>query len=403
MYMKIPRKWGLGIILAILVGLGVAACGAPAQPETVTKVETVVVKETVEVEKEVVKEVVQTVEVIKEVAVVATPEPVETPKVALIVSGQAQDQSWNQFMYNDAQALADRGEIELSVAEDVTPADFERVAADYADQGYDLIVGHTSDYLEPAIKVATEYPDIDFAITGATDFLPNLAGLNNWGHQTSALAGALAAMMTETGKVGIVGGFASPTQFVYHEGFKFGVYMVNRDNLEADPNAEQVECLETFTGTWFDSAIGYEAGIAQMDQGADWIYISLSGPGFGVIQAAQETGKAKVIGTFVDMNEFAPDVVVTSVERHADLPLQAILADIRNGTFTGKDYSFDHTNGGTALSPLHNWEDKIPDEVKERLADYEKKIVSGQGAYRVPFVTAKLGGETGCTVQSPSG
>jgi basic membrane protein A len=375
----------------VLVGLVMVACGGPtATPETVVK--------QVEVTKEVKVVVTQEVEV--ERVVTPTSVPIKRPRVAVIFSGKAEDQSWNQFMYNDVQALADEGKIEISIAEDVSPADFERVATDYADQGYDLIVGHTSDYVEPAIKVATAYPDIHFAITGATDFLPNLAGLNNWGHQTSALAGALAAMMTKTGVVGIVGGFASPTQFVYHEGFKFGVYMVNRDSLEADSNARQVKCLETFTGTWFDAALGYEAGIAQMDQGADWIYITLSGPGFGVIQAAQETGKAKVIGSFVDMNEFAPEVVVTSVERHAARPLLAILTDIQNGTFTGKDYSFDHTNGGTALSPFHNFDDQIPDDVKARLADYEQKIVSGVGRYRVPFVTAKLGGETGCEVST---
>lgn len=405
MFRKMSFSWRSGIPIILLLSLILAACTSTAEPETiieqvevtrvVTEVVTQVVTEVVEVEGE-------AVEVTRVVEVEVEPEaPVlETPKVAVLFSGAAQDQSWNQFMFNDAQILADAGEIELSIAEDVSTADFERVATDFAEEDFDLIVGHTSDYVEPAIKVATAFPDVNFAVTGATDFLPNLAGLNNWGHQTSALAGALAAMMSESGTVGIIGGFASPTQFVYHEGFKFGVYLVNRDNLEADPDAEQVGCLETFTGTWFDAALGYEAGIAQMDQGADWIYITLSGPGFGVIQAAEETRESKVIGSFVDMNEFAPDVVVTSVERRADAPFTAILDDIKNGTFTGKDYFFDHTNGGTALSPFHNFEDQIPDDVKARLDDLEQKIVSGQGRYRVPFVTAKLGGETACTVET---
>lgn len=397
MFRRAERKRWLAISLLATASFIVAACGGAATPEVV--VQEVEVTREVDVVQEVQVEVTREVQV--EVEVLPTEAPVVTPRVAVIFSGAAEDQSWNQFMYNDALILQDEGKIELAIAEDVTTADFERVAADFAEQGYDLIIGHTSDYVEPAIKVATDFPDTNFAITGATDFLPNLAGLNNWGHQTSALAGALAAMMTETGTVGIVGGFASPTQFVYHEGFKFGVYIVNRDNLAADPDSRQVNCLETFTGTWWDAALGYEAGIAQMDQGADWIYITLSGPGFGVIQASEETGGAKVIGSFVDMNEFAPDVVVTSVERHAKVPFEAILADIQNGTFTGKDYFFDHTNGGTSLSPFHNWEGQIPADVQERLADYEDKIVSGVGKYRVPFVTAKLGGETGCT--APTG
>lgn len=385
MFERVSRKWLRVTSFMVLGGLLVGACATAAEPETIIQ------------EIEVTREV--EVEVIKEVEVEALPPVAETPRVAVIFSGAAQDQSWNQFMYNDAVALDEAGDIELAFADEVTTADFERVATDFAEQGYDLIIGHTSDYVEPAIKVATAFPDVRFAITGATDYLPNLAGFNNWTHQTAALAGALAAMMTETGTVGIVGGFASPTQFVAHEGFKFGVYVINRDNLAADPDTRQVECLETFTGTWWDAALGYEAGISQMDQGADWIYITLSGPGFGVIQASQEAENgAKVIGSFVDMNPFAPDVVVTSVERLAAVPFKAMLADIAAGTFTGKDYFFDQTNGGTRLSPFNNWEDKIPQDVKDRLADIENKIVSGVGAYRVPFVTAKLGGETGCTL-----
>lgn len=393
------RKWWLGFTFVTLAGFVLAACAPAPTPETI--IQEVVVTQIVEIEGEqvVVTQVVEVevevpveVEVEVEVVVTATAAPIETPRVALIMSGQREDQSWNQFMADSVQRLVDGGVIEASFAEDIAPADFERVAADYAEQGYDLIVAHTSDYTEAAIKVATDYPEVNFAVTGGTQYLPNMAGLNNWTHGASAVAGYLAANLTESNTVGIIGAFAFPTQFVAHEGFKYGVF---RANGELDEGVEQVSCLETFTNTWFDTALGFEAAIAQMDQGADYIYITTSGAGFGVIQAAQETGNAKVIGSFTDMNPFAEDVVITSVERLADAPLEAILFDIRSGRFTGKDYAFNLANGGTALSPYHGFESEIPADVQEKVATFQQNVIDGR--IRVPFVTAKLGGETGCT------
>ncbi len=388
------HKPGLRLMLLAMLALIVGAC-APASPQVV--VQTVEVKSTVEVQ------VTSQVEVTKQVEVVvtATPAPKKIPRVAIIFSGKAQDQSFNQFMYDDANQMAAAGEIEVSFAEDVAVADFERVAGDFANQGYDLIVGHTSDYADAGKKVAALYPETHFAITSSISFLPNLAGVNTWTHQSSAVAGYLAAQLSKTKVVGIVGAFAFPTQFVAHEGFKFGVFKANQEFLQADRNAQQVSCLETFTNSWTDTALGYEAAQAQMDQGADFIYITASGAGVGVIQAAQETKKALVIGAFTDLNPFAPDVVITSVERNAKAPLEALLADINNGTFVGKDYGFDLTNGGTSLAPYHDFDSKIPQDIKDKVTAFQNKIINGVGAFRVPFVTAKLGGETGCLAPVP--
>jgi basic membrane lipoprotein Med (substrate-binding protein (PBP1-ABC) superfamily) len=179
------RKWWSGLALIVAAALVLAACAPAATPTPQ------VIRETVEVEVPV--EVTKQVEVVVEVT--PTPEPVKIPRVAIIFSGKSQDQSFNQFMYDDAQKLADEGKMEVSFAEDVTPADFERVAGDYASQGYDLVIGHTSDFSEASLKVAAAYPDVNFAVTGGTTFLPNLAGLNTWTHQASAVAGYLAAKL----------------------------------------------------------------------------------------------------------------------------------------------------------------------------------------------------------------
>jgi basic membrane lipoprotein Med (substrate-binding protein (PBP1-ABC) superfamily) len=107
------KSW-IGLTLLVTIGLIVTACGPAPTPQ--------VIRETVEVPVEVEVQVTQEVEV--ETIVTATPAPAEIPQVAIIFSGKAQDQSFNQFMFEDAQALADQGLLEVSFAEDVTPADF---------------------------------------------------------------------------------------------------------------------------------------------------------------------------------------------------------------------------------------------------------------------------------------
>jgi basic membrane protein A len=324
-----------------------------------------------------------------------TPELTQVPKVALIMMGKAQDQSFNQYMVEGIQKMVDEGRIEASFAEDVTAADFERVAYDYASQNYDLIIGHTADFTEPALKVAKDFPEVHFVITGGTQSADNVAGFNDWMHQSAAVVGYLSALLSESKVVGIVGAFAFPTQFVAHEGFKYGVYSANKEFLNEDPDTQQVHCLETFTNSWTDAALGYEAAIAHMDQGADYIFATSSGIAFGVIQAAEKTKQASVIGIMVDMNSFGPDVVITSVERVAEAPLEAVLFDLEHGRFAS-DYSFDLTSGGTKESPYHGFEDKIPQDIKDKVAAFRQGIIDGR--VLVPFVTARLGGETQCEV-----
>ena len=375
MLKTLHHRFMLAVALLMIFGLFGASCAPAATQEPVE----IIVTQVIEVDR----------------LITPTPELAYIPRVALLMMGKAQDQSFNQYMVEGVKKMESEGRIEVSLTEDITAADFERVAFDYASQGYDLIIGHTADFTEPALKVAKDYPEVYFVITGGTQNLPNLAGMNDWMHQSAAVVGYLSALLTQTNVVGIVGAFAFPTQFVAHEGFKYGVYTANKEFLKADPNAQQVHCLETFANSWTDAGLGYEATIAHMDQGADYVFATSSGIAFGAIQAAEATGQARVIGIMVDMNPFGPDVVITSVQRLAEAPLEAVLFDLQNGRFA-KDYSFDLTSGGTLESPYHSFEDKIPQDIKDKVDAFRQGIIDGK--IRVPFVTARLGGETQCEV-----
>lgn len=310
-------------------------------------------------------------------------EPTAEPfKIALIVSGELADGSWNQFQYESMQEIEKEPGIEVSYSENVDIPDFERVASDYCRQNYNLIIAHTFDYQEPALKVADNCPNTKIAVQGGWEFKDNVAGLTVWPCEGGYLAGVLGGLMTKTNKLGLIGGFEyAPTQVCFHEAFKAGAKSINPD----------VEVAETWTGTWDDVALGYEAGNAQIDDGVDFIAISLSGPGFGAIDAAKDhnaknpDNKVYAVGAFVDMYQRAPNTIITSTIWKTTQPTLALLDIIREGKFEGKNYEFFMADGSTDLAPYHELADEVPQEVKDKVTEIRQKIIDGE--IKVPIVT----------------
>jgi len=307
----------------------------------------------------------------------ATPSgPVESLRLAFLCTDVVDDRSWNQWIYEGLSRLQSEGQINLAVSEQVDVPDYERIATAYAEEGYDLIVGNTTEFQEPSLAVAEKFPDLHFAIITGWLVGPNHAEMTVNEAEGAYLAGMLAASLTKTGKVGVVGAFEFPTQIACHEGFKLGVQAVNPD----------VEVQEAWTGTWYDVTIGYEAGRAMIELGVDVIFVSVSGPGFGAIEAAKDHGPdVLAIGSFVDMHEVAPENVVTSVFWDSYPMIKEMLDDIRAGTFEGDFYWGTVANGGTGLTPYWAFESQIPEEVKVLIRETTEQIAAG--TLVVPYIT----------------
>ena len=82
-------------------------------------------------------------------------------KVALCMSGAVNDQGWNQSAYDGAKAACDKYGYELAYTENLNAADIAAAFADYAAAGYDVIIGHGFEFGDPALEVASTYPDVD--------------------------------------------------------------------------------------------------------------------------------------------------------------------------------------------------------------------------------------------------
>ena len=237
----------------------------------------------------------------------AEPEPAEPApvRVALVMSGSINDGGWNQGAYGGLDALTGQG-FDTAFTEDVAQADIPSTVEGYALDGFDLVIGHGFEFGTTVSELAPEYPDTHFFATTFTpdpsvELSPNLTFVDAQYYTISYAAGALAALQSESGVVGIVGGGDNPTQRTMILAFKAG----------ATETVDGVEALDVLTGSYDDPQLGREAATAMIGQGADVILHIADTTGLGAIEGATEQGVA-VIGFYQDQTQTAPDLMLTS-------------------------------------------------------------------------------------------
>ncbi|MCI5041979.1 MAG: BMP family ABC transporter substrate-binding protein, partial [Donghicola eburneus] len=120
------------------------------------------------------------------------------------------EQQWVSRIHIAATAAQEAGDIEYTYSENTANTDYPRVMREYAEQGYDLIVGEIFGVEAEAREVAADYPDVAFLMGSSfkeDPAVPNLSVFDNYIQDASYLSGIIAGAMSENGKIGMVGGF----------------------------------------------------------------------------------------------------------------------------------------------------------------------------------------------------
>jgi basic membrane lipoprotein Med (substrate-binding protein (PBP1-ABC) superfamily) len=296
-------------------------------------------------------------------AVTATAQA-ETLKVAGIFETPIEE-PWVKQIH---QALL-QGQKELDLdytwSESVKSADFARVMREYAEQGYDLIMGDAFGAERIARRVARDYPETAFVFgSGIGPADPNFGVFDNWIHEPAYLSGMIAGRMSKTNTVGVVGGIAIPEINRLSNAFCAGAKEVN----------DKISCKFSFIGSFFDPPKAKEAAIAQIEAGVDVIYAER----FGVVEAAKEKG-ILAISNMSDQSSLGPDTVITGPVWNMYPTVKHVVALVRAGVFTAQDFGgFSYMGkGGAYLAPYHNFESRLPDDVKKLVADRRQEILDG--------------------------
>ena len=335
----------------------------------------------------------------------ATEEPAGCAnKIAFVTDvGKLNDQSFNEGGWNGVLAAVDAlglAEECFGFIETQDSADYRPNIDSFVNEGFDIIV--TSGF---AIGAAThqagiDNPDIFFIGTDQgqvdADFNPepldNVTGLIFHEDVSGFLAGALAGLMTESNVVGGVYGcpFIPPVAR-FEVGYYNGAKHVNPD----------VEVLNVYhPGSldvcFTDPAFAAETADTLIAEGADVIFGAGGQTGNGALIAACNVG-VNVIGVDVDQFITLPetqDCIMSSATKGLTSDVKALILAAADGTFPGGEVF-----GPAVLAPFHNFEDVIPQDVKDQLQALSDQIDRGEIDPCAPFEGSNEG--TFCTPVAP--
>ncbi len=246
-------------------------------------------------------------------------------------------------------------------------ADAERVMREMAADGTRLIFATSFGYLEPALRVAADFPRVTFEHAGGYKAAQNLNTYNARFYEGRWLAGWLAGKTSKSGVAGYVAGFPLPEVIQGINAFALGM-------RAAHP---QATVRVAWLGTWFDPPKEREAALALIGGGADVLANHSGSP--AVPQTAQERG-VKVIGYQSDMSRFAPDAQLAAVTSDWGGYYTRVAKAVSTGAWKPQPTWGGMKDGMVRLSAVHG---AVPADVKRELAEREKALIAGTAG---PFI-----------------
>ena len=284
-------------------------------------------------------------------------------KVALLLSGAANDQGWNQTAYEGTQKACEKYGYELAYTENLEVADISAAFADYASAGYDVVIGHGYEFGDPALEVAETYPDTKFICTEADASADNVASYVMACEQTAYVEGIIAASTSESGKLGAIGPIPGDSLVKIINGYEDGAKSVNPD----------IEVQTAWTNSFVDTQLAQEAAKAMIDNGVDVIKHCANACGNGAMTAAVEAG-IWCQGDSYDQSSLAPDNILDSAIYNLDVVIDTALGSVADGSFEGDVYNLGMADGAVEVLLSYN----LSDDVKATAQDAIDKIVSGE-------------------------
>jgi basic membrane protein A len=282
------------------------------------------------------------------------------------------DKSFNEAAYNGAERW--KAEVGGNYAELELQNDAQREQAlrRFASQGNNPVVMAGFSQATALGVVAAEFPDTNFVIIDAVVDAPNVQSIIFDEHTGSFLVGALAALKSETGTVGFVGGMDVPIIHKFFCGYAQGAKAVNPD----------ATVIENYTGTtpaaWNDPVTAGELAKAQFDAGADVVFAAAGGSGLGVLQAAADEDKL-AIGVDSNQNYLQPGHVLTSMLKRVDNAVYTALKEAGDdATFKPGLTILGLAEDGVGYAVDEHNQALITEDMKAKVDELRSKIISGE-------------------------
>lgn len=332
------KKFGNLMTIILALAFLLSACGAPATtPEPVTPPE------------------------VQPTQPEITEEPPSPPqqafRVAVVMPSATTDLAFSQSMYDALlrvqEEMGGPTAFEFVFSEGMFVVDDAAAAIrDYASQGYNLVIAHGSQYGSSLQEIAPDFPNVSFAWGTTVDTFgqPNIFAYEAASQEGGYVNGVLAATLSTSKVIGVVGPIETGDAKLYVDGFKAGV-------LATDP---AIQVNVNYIGSFSDVALASEAASTHIAAGAD----VLTGTAQMVVGAIGKAEEANALwfGTQSNQTSLAPNIVVASQVYHWEIALKEMISLIQGGTLGGQSFAANLANGGEVIE--FNPDYALPDDAK---------------------------------------
>lgn len=287
-------------------------------------------------------------------------------RVAVLTSGPVNDNGYNADAQRAADYIAEEHGAEVAVSESVPVPNQADVYRQFAQQGYDLVIGWGGQYSDGAVEVSAEFPDVTFLVVNSNvENGSNLGSLDHAIEDWHFMVGWLQAKLSKTGVIGWIGAQCFPATAAGQHGTEQGAEY-------ADPD---ITIHSTFTGDFEDPTKARQAATAMIESGADVLSGNLNNAYPGVFDAARSAGDVLVITEWADNHEIAPDVIVSSVLKSLVRFVGEAVETVQDGTFAGEALFHPLPED---WGPILSDTELLPDELYEEALEVQAKIASGE-------------------------
>jgi len=339
------------------------------------------------------------------VSTTAAVQPAESSiKVGLVTDiGGVNDQAFNQLAWEGIQKASTDMGFSVKLLESKQTADYEKNIDAFASEGYNVIITVGSLMGEATALKAKQYPNIKFAIVD-NEYLPtsgsqtctgtvqdcysdggltNVTSLMFAEQQMGFLAGVLAGGMSKSGFVCSISSMKTSRSDRYVISFRAGAVWQAGENIKGMNNYINIQTSDGNVPNVVDSTEGKKTAQKLINNGCDVVFGIAAN---GALLAAKENN-LMAIGFDVDQYNTYPeakDALLTSTQKNVDVAVYNYLKTVADGSVRAGTSTSNLQNGGIGLAPFHDWDSKIPADLKAQIQKASDGIKDGSIAIDIP-------------------
>lgn len=304
-------------------------------------------------------------------------------EVVAVLYGHANEGTWDPSAYQGILKAQKKIGFKLSLNEETSTQDAEKIIRNWASRGVDVIFAHSDIYLDQVINVAKQFKDVYFICETQLDpalhrddpevgkYAPDktppnlvLSGDTPW--EGNYMAGYVSAMMSKSNKLGVLQPFEAPPLNRYTNSYVFGARAAKPD----------IEVKVVYIGDYIAPAETRDAVNSLAQQGCDVIFSQMDDNAAILESAAQGI---YCIPMYMDKSDVDPKTVLTSVVMDWSGPLTGAIEAVANGNFEEyrKEWYFRPLSAKDGSIFLGKWGTDVPADVKKAAKDLENQFKKG--------------------------